>query len=265
MHVPSVGNGFSGSANGSVIPTCRDWFPHGYRSAKRWTNRTSIPRAPVGLAGALKRAVAVATVAPLAAGGILLAINQSAQAAGPAFPAHYAAPYLQISTGDAGDITADMNATGLKYYTLAFLIPQSGCTPEWEDGGYGLTQFNSQISALQSAGGQVIISSGGAEGGELALTCTSVTSLTAAYANIVNSTGVTRLDFDIEGSTLSNNTAATTRRDQALAALQTQNPAVQVDFTLAVGRTVCRPAAARSTRCCRTPRPRASTSTRSTS
>jgi chitinase len=181
----------------------------------------------------LKRAVAVATVAPLAAGGILLAINESAQAAGPAFPAHYAAPYLQISTGDQGDMTADMNASGDKFFTLAFLIPQSGCTPQWEDGGFGLTQFNSQISQLQSAGGQVIISSGGASGGELAQTCTNVSSLTSAYANIVNSTGVNRLDFDIEGGTLSD-TGSTTRRDQALAALQRQNPAVQVDFTLAV-------------------------------
>jgi chitinase len=156
-----------------------------------------------------------------------------AAAAGSAYPAHYAAPYLQISTGDTGDITADMNATGLKYYTLAFLIPQSGCTPEWEDGGYGLGQFTSQVSALQAAGGNVIISSGGADGGELAQTCTSVSSLTAAYANIVNTYGVDRLDFDIEGGTLSD-TASTTRRDQALAALQKQNPAVQVDFTLAV-------------------------------
>ncbi|HEV2345407.1 MAG TPA: ricin-type beta-trefoil lectin domain protein, partial [Actinocrinis sp.] len=183
--------------------------------------------------GRLKRTAALITAAPLAAGGMLLAVSQPAQAAGPAFPAHYAAPYLQVTTGDVGDMTADMNATGLKYYTLAFLIPLSGCTPQWEDGGYGLTQFNSQISALQSAGGQVIISSGGASGGELAQTCTNVSSLTSAYANIVNSTGVTRLDFDIEGGTLSD-TASTTRRDQALAALQRQNPAVQVDFTLAV-------------------------------
>jgi len=182
----------------------------------------------------LTRTKATLTALPLvAAGGLLLALNGSAQAAGPAFPTHYAAPYLQVTTGDVGDMTADMSATGLKYYTLAFLIPQSGCTPQWEDGGYGLTAFNAQISSLQAAGGQVIISSGGAEGGELAQTCTSVSSLTAAYANIVNSTGVTRLDFDIEGGTLSD-TASTTRRDQALAALQRQNPAVQVDFTLGV-------------------------------
>jgi chitinase len=181
----------------------------------------------------LKRTLAVATAAPLAAGGMLFAFNQSAQAAGPSFPAHYAAPYLQVSGGTVGDMQADQSATGLKYYTLAFLIPQSGCTPYWEADGGGVTTFNSQISQLQSQGGQVIISSGGASGGELAQTCTNVSSLTAAYADIVNSTGVNRLDFDIEGGTLSD-TSSTTRRDQALAALQRQNPNVQVDFTLAV-------------------------------
>ena len=50
---------------------------------------------------------------------------------------------------------------------------------------------------------------------------------------MVNTYGVTRLDFDIEGSVLSD-TAATSLRDQALAALQAADPAVQVDFTLAV-------------------------------
>jgi chitinase len=175
----------------------------------------------------------LAATAPLLAGAGVAVFSTSASAAGPSFPAHYAAPYLQVSTGDVGDMQADMSATGLKYYTLAFLIPQSGCTPYWEADGGGVTTFNSEISQLQSQGGQVIISSGGASGGELAQTCTNVSSLTSAYANIVNSTGVNRLDFDIEGGTLSD-TSSTTRRDQALAALQRQNPNVQVDFTLAV-------------------------------
>ncbi|HWG27499.1 MAG TPA: hypothetical protein VG296_25525, partial [Actinospica sp.] len=168
----------------------------------------------------------------LVSGGLAVATAGPAAAAGSALPAHYAAPYLQISASDAGDIAADEAATGLKYYTLAFLIPQSGCTPKWEDDNSAVGAFSSQISTLQSSGGNVIISFGGAAGGELAQTCTSVSSLTAAYLNVVNTYGVTRLDFDIEGGVLSD-TASTTRRDQALAALQAEDPAVQVDFTLA--------------------------------
>ena len=50
---------------------------------------------------------------------------------------------------------------------------------------------------------------------------------------MVNTYGVNRLDFDIEGGVLSD-TAATSLRDQALAALQAEDPSVQIDFTLAV-------------------------------
>jgi chitinase len=163
-----------------------------------------------------------------------------AQAASNSFPAHYAAPYLQIDSGDAGDMASDMAATGLKDYTLAFLTPQSGCTPHWEAGGSSVGAFNSQINSLKSAGGNVIVSFGGAPEGnnpnEIAQTCTTVSSLTAAYANVVNTTGVTRLDFDIEESVI-NDSAANTRRNQALAALQAQNPSVQIDYTLAVDAT----------------------------
>jgi chitinase len=184
-------------------------------------------------------AVAVTGVAAaLTVGGLALAHAKPAAvrlsaAASSALPAHFAAPYLQVSDSDAGDMAADMAATGLKNYTLAFLTPQSGCTLQWEDGGDPVGAFTSQVSALQAAGGNVIISFGGESGGELAQTCTNVSQLTAAYQNVVSTYGVTRLDFDIEGSTLAD-TAATTLRDQALAALQAEDPSVQVDFTLAV-------------------------------
>jgi chitinase len=178
-------------------------------------------------------ALALAAATALGSGSLALATAEQAAAAGAAFPAHFAAPYLQIASSDAGDMAADEAATGLKDYTLAFLIPQSGCTPEWEDDGSGVGAFASQISAIQSSGGNVIISFGGASGGEIAQTCTNVSQLTAAYQNVVNTYGVTRLDFDIEGGVLAD-TAATSLRDQALAALQAEDPSVQVDFTLAV-------------------------------
>ena len=183
----------------------------------------------------LAASVAAGTLA--AAGGLALAGETAASAATPSFPAHYAAPYLQIDGSDTGDMTADLNATGLKYYTLAFLTPQSGCTPEWEASGAAMSAYTSQVNTIKNDGGDVIISFGGEPDGstpnEIAQTCTSVSSLTAAYLNVVNTYGITRLDVDIEGSVLSD-TAATTRRDQALAALQKEDPAVQVDFTLAV-------------------------------
>jgi len=208
--------------------------------------------------------LALTAATALASGGLALATMDPAAAAGSAFPAHFAAPYLQIASSDAGDMAADMAATGLKYYTLAFLIPQSGCTPEWEDDGSGVGAFASQISAIQNAGGNVIISFGGADGGELAQTCTNVSQLTAAYQNVVNTYGVNRLDFDIEGGVLSD-TAATSLRDQALAALQARTRRCKSTSRSPSPRRGCRPAPARSTRCCRTPRPRGSRCPSSTS
>jgi chitinase len=183
----------------------------------------------------------LAAAIPVVAGAALLGVSQFASAAvaphaGAAFPAHYLAPYLQVSSGTVGDMTADMAATGDKFYTLAFLTPSSGCSSVWEADGGGVGTFATQIKAIQNAGGNVIPSFGGAQGGEVAETCTNVASLTAAYANVVSTYGTNRLDFDIEGDTLGD-TAANQRRNSALAALQAQNPSVQVDYTLAVNPT----------------------------
>jgi chitinase len=182
--------------------------------------------------GRARIAIGAVAVTGLATGGVLLAGGPS-EAAGSALPAHYSAPYLQIASSDAGDMSADMKASGDKYYTLAFLTPKSGCTPEWEDNGDSLDAFTKQVSSLQSAGGNVLISFGGASGGELAQTCTSASKLEAAYAAVVKAYGVTRLDFDIEGSVL-DDSSANSRRDQALASLQKADPSVQIDFTIPV-------------------------------
>jgi chitinase len=181
----------------------------------------------------VRRVLILGTTALLPATGVAVVAAAAPAVAATAFPAHYSAPYLQIESSDAGDMAADMSASGDKYYSLAFLTPKSGCTPEWEDNGDSLGAFTSQVSALQQAGGNAIISFGGESGGELAQTCTSVSSLEAAYAKVVSTYNVTRLDFDIEGSVL-DDTTSNTRRSQALAELQAADPSVQIDFTVPV-------------------------------
>ena len=179
----------------------------------------------------VRTAARAACLAIVLAGAAVMAVPQLASA--DTHPAHYAAPYLELSDSSVGDMAADLAATGTKFYTLAFLIPSSGCNQVWEASGQAVGAYKSQIQTLKNAGGDVAVSFGGAAGGEVALTCTNVTSLQAAYANVVNTYGITHLDFDIEESTFQNS-AANTRRNQALAALQAANPAVSVDYTLAV-------------------------------
>jgi chitinase len=179
----------------------------------------------------IRTAARAAGLASALAGTAVLALPLTASA--DTHPAHYSAPYLQLADDTVGDMAADRSATGTKFFTLAFLIPSSGCTQIWEASGKTVGAYKSQIQSLKNAGGDVSVSFGGAEGGEAAIKCTNVKDLQAAYAKVVNTYGITHLDFDIEGGTL-NNSAANTRRNTALAALQKANPAVVVDFTLAV-------------------------------
>ena len=176
--------------------------------------------------------------ATLLGAGLVLAVvglAPPAAQASPGFPAQYSAPYLEIAPSDAADMAADMRATGDRFYSLAFLVPRPrhGCTPMWEDDRNPLGEFSQRVAALQRAGGNVIISFGGASGGELAIACRSVSRLEAAYANVVRTYHLRRLDFDIEGRYL-NRTNANVRRDKALAELQRADPALAIDYTVPV-------------------------------
>ncbi len=156
------------------------------------------------------------------------------------------APYVDMGlTGDWQLLTIQQQS-GIKVFTLGFVIGNGGCTPTW--GGVGATVANdtlpngttilSLVQGIRAAGGDVIISFGGASGTELALGCTSVSSLQAAYQSVlnkysVNSSTPVRLDFDIEGGATTD-TASITRRNQALVGLKNANPGLVISYTLPV-------------------------------
>lgn len=178
-------------------------------------------------------------VVPLAAAGLVATAAAPASAAanpGPGFPAHYAAPYAEMWNSPSSLMNA-YNATGNKYYTLAFIVSQGTCnatingdTPVTDSG------WNNAINSLRAVGGDVIASFGGASGSELA-SCSSVSAMQAQYKKVIDQFNLTRIDLDIEGGTL-DNTAANDRRNQALANLQqdyaAQGRKLDVDFTLPV-------------------------------
>ncbi|MFD7990626.1 glycoside hydrolase family 18 protein [Streptomyces mexicanus] len=144
------------------------------------------------------------------------------------------APYVDTSLYPAFDLVASADATGVKNYNLAFITDGGGCTPKWG----GVTDLASdavaaQIGALRAKGGDVRVSFGGATGSELATTCSSADALATAYGKAVDQFKLTKVDFDIEGGALPN-TAANTRRAQAIAELQRQHPGLDVSFTLPV-------------------------------
>jgi len=162
--------------------------------------------------------------------------SPSASSGGPSAGAAGFAPYVDTSLFPPFNLASTAQATGVKQFNLAFVVAggSGGCTPEW--GGVtaiGDDPVASQIAALRAIGGDVRISFGGEDGSELAQTCTSLSQLEAAYQDVISGYDVNKIDFDIEGAAVGD-TAANALRDQALVALQKEDPGLQISFTLPV-------------------------------
>ncbi|MFG2616389.1 cellulose binding domain-containing protein [Streptomyces sp. NPDC048507] len=144
------------------------------------------------------------------------------------------APYVDTSLYPAHDLLDTAARTGVKEFHLAFVTSGGGCSPLW-GGVTGLAsdKVAAQIGALRARGGDVRVSFGGASGRELALNCASADDLAAAYGKVIDQYRLTKVDFDIEGAALPD-TAANTRRAQAVARLQKSHPGLDVAFTLPV-------------------------------
>ncbi|MFD3947178.1 cellulose binding domain-containing protein [Streptomyces sp. NPDC058579] len=152
----------------------------------------------------------------------------------PAAGAAKFAPYVDTSLYPAYDLLATADATGVKEFNLAFITSGGSCAPLWG----GVTDLANdkvaaKIGALRAKGGDVRVSFGGAAGHELALNCANSADLAAAYGKVVDRYKLTKVDFDIEGAALPD-TAANTRRSQAIAQLQKSHPGLNVSFTLPV-------------------------------
>ncbi|MEV3992740.1 cellulose binding domain-containing protein [Streptomyces sp. NPDC049837] len=149
-------------------------------------------------------------------------------------PAARFAPYVDTSLHPAYDLLDTAAKTGVKEFNLAFITSGGSCAPLWG----GVTDLASdkvaaQIGALRAKGGDVRVSFGGAAGHELALNCATAADLAKAYGKVVDQYKLTKVDFDVEGAALPD-TAANTRRAQAIAQLQKSHPGLDVSFTLPV-------------------------------
>jgi len=135
---------------------------------------------------------------------------------------HYFAPYSENY-----DLVADAQHTGANVLTIAFVISSGGCKPLLDP------PIVTAIKNLQAAGKKAIISFGGANGMELGQACTSVSDLEDAYQSVIDTCGVSNLDFDIEGAAVEDG-ASIDRRNQAIADLQSKNPDLRISYTLPV-------------------------------
>jgi hypothetical protein len=182
-----------------------------------------------------------------AAAGLVLGAPATtpALAAGTPLPAHVYAPYYETYLApNTPSLTATAQASGAKYFTLAFLqaVKKGSCTLDWNsNSAQPLNYYAADIASLRALGGDVIPSFGGYSadhgGSEIADSCKNVSSIAADYESVVSTLGVTRLDMDVESNSL-NNTAGIDRRDKAIAMTQawaaSQGTTLQVQFTLPV-------------------------------
>lgn len=141
------------------------------------------------------------------------------------------APYVDMSNNQEPMLNSAAQA-GLKAFTAAFVIG-SGCTPIWGD-TLPVTNdptVTSEITTAESDGASPIVSFGGADGSELADSCTNLSQLTAAYQSVINTLHVTHIDFDVEGAEIAY-TANNNMRFQAINALESANPGLVVSVTI---------------------------------
>jgi hypothetical protein len=201
-------------------PTDNWWRNDGACSGGPTPTATRTPTATATSGGPTATRTNTATATPTTTSG------------GGGFPARFAAPY--VATWNNPDLAALASSTGHKLWTLAFIINGGGaCNPMWNGDTALTTTYN--VSGLRAAGGDVIVSFGGAAGTEIAASCSDVASTQAAYQRVINAVGARALDLDIE-SGFESDTVSIDRRNKAMKNLQAANPGLRVDYTLAVDR-----------------------------
>ncbi|MEU6050530.1 chitinase [Streptomyces xanthochromogenes] len=142
------------------------------------------------------------------------------------------APYEYLGWGDPQKPTDVMAATGVKWFTLAFILSDGGCNPKW-DGSRALTggSDESAIKSIRGAGGDVVVSVGGWSGNKLGVKCSSASALAGAYQKVIDAYHLKALDIDIEDTEFSNATVRQ-RVVSALKIVKTNNPGIVTYVTM---------------------------------
>jgi chitinase len=143
-----------------------------------------------------------------------------------------AAPYLYPGWGNPPAPSTVVNATGIKAFTMAFVLASNGCNPAW-DGEGGLTGgvHASTIDAMKAAGADVIPSFGGWQGNKLGPNCATADALAGAYQKVISQFALKAIDIDIENTDEFENTAVQDRILGALKIVKQNNPSLTTIVT----------------------------------
>ncbi|WP_416977555.1 carbohydrate binding domain-containing protein [Streptomyces sp. T028] len=149
-----------------------------------------------------------------------------------------AAPYLYEGWGDPPSVSAVMSATGIKWFTMAFMLDGGGCNPMWDStrpltGGVD----QSVINQVRSAGGDIVPSFGGWQGSKLGANCSSASALAAALQKVIDAYSLKTIDMDIENTDEFENEAVQARILTALKTVKANNPGLKTIVTFGTSTT----------------------------
>lgn len=149
-----------------------------------------------------------------------------------------AAPYLYLGWGNPPAPATVMNATGIKTFTMAFILSSGGCNPAW-DGQRPLTGGidQSTINAIRAAGGDIVPSIGGWSGNKLGPNCATAEALAGAYQKVIDAYGLKSIDVDIENTDEFENAAVQDRVLGALKIVKANNPGLRTILTFGTSTT----------------------------
>jgi GH18 family chitinase len=158
--------------------------------------------------------------------------------------AHFA-PYVDMAAWPVPNLVEIARARNVSLLSLGFIQASPDGTAAWaglpalatNSTNEQAVAINESIRAFQDAGGDVMISLGGAAGTSLAqwhaARGRSAADLANAYAGIVDAYSLNRIDFDIEGAAVAD-AAAIRLGSDALRLLQQMRPGLEVWYTLPV-------------------------------
>lgn len=156
------------------------------------------------------------------------------------WPAHVYAPYVDFTLNSLPDLASLAKNQGVTHFTMAFVVAKDAetCLPTWGT-AYNINDYTqySKIKALREAGGDVMVSIGGANNSPLAAACNNVSDLQQHYYDIVDNLNLNVLDFDIEGTWVADHDSIN-RRNEAVKAVQdqwkTEGRSVGIWYTLPI-------------------------------
>ncbi|ADD44054.1 hypothetical protein Snas_4408 [Stackebrandtia nassauensis DSM 44728] len=149
-----------------------------------------------------------------------------------------AAPYLFEGWGDPPDVKTVMDATGVKAFTMAFILSDGTCNPSWDsqrplEGGVD----QKVIEEVRANGGDVMPSIGGWQGDKLGPRCGSPEELAGAYQKVIDAYGLKAIDVDIENTDEFENHEVQERILSALKIVKEKNPDIKTIVTFGTGKT----------------------------